>query len=946
MYSVLYVDDEPGLLEIGKLFLEQSSRFNVDTITSAPDALTLLNYKSFDAIVADYQMPGMDGIEFLKRVRSSGNTIPFILFTGRGREEIVIQALNEGADFYLQKGGEPRSQFTELAHKIRQAVEHRKAETSVRDLERREADIINFLPDATFAVDVNGVVIAWNRAIEEMTNVSAAAMLGKGNYEYSIPFYGQRQLILIDLINESDEVIATHKYVHIHHDKNFLIADTTLLRDEGKSITLMCKASPLYNREGEVVGAIESIRDITVRKLAEDALKQNEYRLNTLVAFYQMTSAPLKDLMIFAVEEAVKITASSIGYLAFVSDDESVLTMYAWSSQATKECQIHKKPIEYPLNTTGLWGEAVRQRRPVITNDYAAENPLKKGYPKGHVPIIRHMNIPVFDGARIVMIAGVGNKTAEYDEQDIRELTVLMSSLWSVIKQRRAEEELKKKNEELTASYEQISAAEEELRANVDELTHRELALRESEKKYRLLLEGLYDSILVHRNTKILYLNPGCEKVLGYSRDALLGQSIMLLVPPEFREMVTIAVRNRMAGKTFEPYELDLIRGDGSRISVLMSGNLVDFEGAPASINLIIDISSRKRAEQALQESEKRFHELTDLLPQIIYEADADGNLIYANRIAFDRFGYTEEDFKHGLNVREMFAQDDLERVSADFRTMIEGKGGQEHKGEYMALRKDGSTFPVTIHSSPIVVNGRITGLRGIIIDITERKRAEVAIRQMNKKLNLLSVITRHDITNQLTMLVGFLQILEMKQPDSLTNEYFQKAKTAAERISDTIRFTKEYENLGVHAPFWQDCHTLVETAAKDAQLGSVTMKNDLPAGFEVFADPLIVKVFFNLIDNALRYGGKITTIRFSAEESDGDHIVVCEDDGIGISAVEKEKIFDRGFGKNTGLGLFLAREILDITGITIRETGEEGKGARFEIMVPKGMWRMAEKGS
>ena len=115
---------------------------------------------------------------------------------------------------------------------------------------------------------------------------------------------------------------------------------------------------------------------------------------------------------------------------------------------------------------------------------------------------------------------------------------------------------------------------------------------------------------------------------------------------------------------------------------------------------------------------------------------------------------------------------------------------------------------------------------------------------------------------------------------------------------------------------------------------------------FEVFADPLIVKVFFNLIDNALRYGGKITTIRFSAEESDGDHIVVCEDDGIGISAVEKEKIFDRGFGKNTGLGFSLPVSILDITGITIRETGEEGKGARFEIMVPKGMWRMAEKGS
>ena len=117
-------------------------------------------------------------------------------------------------------------------------------------------------------------------------------------------------------------------------------------------------------------------------------------------------------------------------------------------------------------------------------------------------------------------------------------------------------------------------------------------------------------------------------------------------------------------------------------------------------------------------------------------------------------------------------------------------------------------------------------------------------------------------------------------------------------------------------------------------------MKNDLPAGTEVFADPLIVKVFYNLMDNAVRYGGKITTIRFSVEDRNGDQIIVCEDDGDGVVAEEKEKIFERGFGKNTGLGLALSREILDITGITIRETGEPGKGARFEMTVPKGMWR------
>jgi signal transduction histidine kinase len=245
----------------------------------------------------------------------------------------------------------------------------------------------------------------------------------------------------------------------------------------------------------------------------------------------------------------------------------------------------------------------------------------------------------------------------------------------------------------------------------------------------------------------------------------------------------------------------------------------------------------------------------------------------------------------------------------------------------------------VRTSTRPVAGNTGEPTFFGIISDISREKQAEDAIRQANRKLKLLSSITRHDMNNQLLVLNGFLNLLHKKVKDEELEDFFTKIRKASSRISSMIQFTREYEEIGVTAPTWQECRELVDTAAKEAPLGQVTLKNDLAAGVEVLADPLISKVCYNLMDNATRYGVKITTICFSAMEQGDDLIVVCEDDGEGVPANEKEKIFERGFGKNTGLGLALSREILAITGITIAETGEPGKGARFEMTVPKGMW-------
>ncbi len=272
MLSVLYVDDERDLLELGKIFLEQSPEFHVAISPSAKDALASPAFSSYDAIVSDYQMPEMDGIAFLKAVRQRYGDVPFILFTGRGREDVVIEAINNGVDFYLQKGGEVKAQFAELSHKIRQSVARRQAEHSLVESEKRLGDIIDFLPDATFAIDRKGIIIAWNRAIEEMTGVPAAVMLGKGDHEYSIPFYGERRPILIDLVSAPEDEIARY-YTNMLREGVSLTAETDLPHPKGTPITVLAKASPLYDREGQVNGAIEAIRDITERKRGEDELR-------------------------------------------------------------------------------------------------------------------------------------------------------------------------------------------------------------------------------------------------------------------------------------------------------------------------------------------------------------------------------------------------------------------------------------------------------------------------------------------------------------------------------------------------------------------------------------------------------------------------------------------------------------------------------------------------
>lgn len=272
MISVLLVDDEPVLVDIGRLFLEKAGHFSVYGCLSAEEAEKLLEENSYDAIIADYQMPKMNGIDLLKIVREKYGDIPFILFTGRGREDVARDAVNIGADYYIQKGGDPKLQFADIAHKIETSVERRRALIAIKISEQRFYDIINFLPDATFAINTKGTIIAWNREMERITGAPGAQMMGKSGYAHAVPFYGYGRPMIIDLLLRPDPVIES-KYRSLIRENGIITAEGALHLPD-RTHFFLARASFLYDQNGKPAGAIESLRDITGFKETEEKMSR------------------------------------------------------------------------------------------------------------------------------------------------------------------------------------------------------------------------------------------------------------------------------------------------------------------------------------------------------------------------------------------------------------------------------------------------------------------------------------------------------------------------------------------------------------------------------------------------------------------------------------------------------------------------------------------------
>lgn len=329
---------------------------------------------------------------------------------------------------------------------------------------------------------------------------------------------------------------------------------------------LLANAAPVFNSNNEQTAAIVVFMDITERKSTEMILKQNSDRLKILLNLSEMNEVDNDKLYDFALERAIELCNSTIGFLGFLNEDESFVKIHAWSASAMAMCQIQDKHIDFEVAKTGIWGEVVRQRKPMIINDFKSENPLKRGVPKGHVEVENYMSIPVFDKGKIVLIIAVGNKQGNYTETDIQELTLLMEGVWNVIKQRNYERDIS-----------------------------------EIAERFKALHNASFGGIVIHDKGKIIECNQGLSEISGYTYDELIGMDGLQLIAPGLRDLVMSKIREGYE----KSYEAMGMRKNGDLYPLRLEARNIPYMGKKVRTVEFRDITDQKETEKRIVDANK-----------------------------------------------------------------------------------------------------------------------------------------------------------------------------------------------------------------------------------------------------------------------------------------------------------------------------------------------------
>jgi PAS domain S-box-containing protein len=894
------------------------------------------------------------------------------LFTGQGREEVAVKALNLGADRYVNKIGKPKTVFGELAHSIRQKADKKRVEKQLRVL----SSVVEQSSSSIVVLDNEEKIVYVNPKFLSLHDMRFADIVGK-----------QWQPWVADgtPLKEEKEDIRNTVFKH----KTIWSKDIYNVVSSGETIWRRATIFPLIDTNNKVTHVVYTGEDITKQRKTEQTVWEREEHLRAIVASSpdsmivtdvhgNITDCNTETLNLLEFSSKADILRKDY-YDLIVTEDQpkvrgSIKELFKSGSINRFECSLVtasglKIPVEYsasilrdsngnPVGAIGLARD--------ITERKKMEQELKESEEKYRKQFEEVLDAIFLADAETGVLVDCNRAAAELVGRDKSELIgqpqrILhpaenRSSKFSKVfadflknKPNFQESQVVTKTGEIRDVVIRASSFKlgnktlvQGIFRDMTEQKQMERDLQQSEEKYRSMIEQAPDAIFTFDlSGTVTSCNQAGLAFTGFPESELVGKTFAEFVPLVDSSKELFGLYNFLfAGGVPEPFQVSFLTNSGEpffgevHTSLLKQGDKIS--GFQA---IVRDITERKKAEEALRESEKRFRELSEMLPEVIFEADFRGVISFVNHEAYNKFGYSQEEFENGLTTLQMIAPSDQERVQNNFGKLIHGE--ETGPNEYLAVRKDGVTFPMIVNSTPIIRDDRVVGIRGIMVDLTEHMKTEEVLKEtltkletLNEKLGVVGRLTRHDTRNKLSVILNNVYLAKQQLPDSSANECLQEIESAVDQIEKIFEFSRMYQKLGTEDLFDVDVKkSLDEAFMLASRSGEVELVNEC-SGLTVKADSLLRQVFYNLIDNSLKHGEKVTKIRVCCKEGRNNLNIVYEDDGVGIAEDEKTRIFEEGYGKGTGYGLYLIQKTCEVYGWSIEETGQAGKGAQFTITI------------
>jgi PAS domain S-box-containing protein len=709
--------------------------------------------------------------------------------------------------------------------------------------------------------------------------------------------------------------------------------------------------------------------EIAERKQAEEEQARLRQRLEALWGIARMVDADYQTLCDHILVQIATLTQSRYGFFGFLNDDESVMTLYSWSKDVLADCQIQDRPVEFPIASVGLWGDAVRQRGTLIINDYQADHPGKKGLPEGHVPITRILAVPIFSHGHIAALAVVGNKATEYTEEDAEQINAFVTNAQVIVERRQVEEQLQQNSD---------------TQATLNALLHISLLDISLEEQLQLVLEHILSiPWLAFESRGSIFLVEDEPDVLVMKVQTGLAEAIQkacarLPFGKCLCGRAALTQEIQFADRLDERHEITYDGMDShghycvpivSLGKVLGVINIYLKEGhhrdkraeefLNAVANTLAGIIERKQAVEELRQSRQNYEALVNSVEGIVWEADARTfQFSFVSQQAERLLGYPVERWLTEPTFWKDHIHPDDQEWAVDYCAKAT-KEKRAHEFEYRMIAADGRIVWLRDIVIVTVENDKPVKLRGIMVDMTERKRAEAERGELERKAHVagrLAIVGEmaagiaHEINNPLTPVIGFTELLMTKKlSEDVAMQYLKVINENAQRASEVVKrlltFARQYHPKRSSVNINELLENTLTLRAYELQTGNIKVVTQLdPTLRPTVADPgQLQQVFLNIILNAeqaMREAHGKGNLLVKTEILDNTIRISFKDDGPGIPRENLERIFDPFFttnkaGEGTGLGLSICYGIISEHQGKIYAESELGKGATFVVELP-----------